>query len=188
MTAATFHKGKQICTQCTDHCKHCQTEHALPANHPHLAAHWLPCPTHPDPEFLRNQQAMHQKPVYDHGYAFHLDTFTNALQELAQHGISPEDAGVSHNAFEPEYGVLIASVWSNDHWIPAAIVGPDQLHHALTAAGIIPPGLYKPEPTQMEKYIADFMGENAQNEITTAAWRPPSEPNPPHPEATRHDR
>ena len=188
MTAATFHKGKQICTQCTDHCKHCQTEHALPANHPHLAAHWLPCPTHPDPEFLRNQQAMHQKPVYDHGYAFHLDTFTNALQELAQHGIYIRGRRsipqrLRTRVRSPHRQRLVQRpLDSRRRRRPR----PD--HHALTAAGIIPPGLYKPEPTQMEKYIADFMGENAQNEITTAAWRPPSEPNPPHPEATRHDR
>ena len=104
---------------------------------------------------------MYQKPVYDQGYGYHLTTFANALQELDDHGISPQDAGVSANAFEPEYGVLIASVWSHDRWTPTAIVGPHQLQHALTSAGIIAPGLYQPEPSQMEKYIADFVGENA---------------------------
>ena len=37
----------------------------------------------------------------------------------------------------------------------------DQLRQALTNDGIIPTGLYQPEPTQMEKYIADFVAENA---------------------------
>ena len=113
---------------------------------------------------------MRQKPVYDQGHGFHLDTFANALQELDDHGISPQDAGVSPNAFEPEYGVLIASVWSNDQWTPAAIVGPHQLQRALTNAGIIAPGLHQPEPTQMEKYIADFVDENPQPEPATADW------------------
>ena len=36
--------------------------------------------------------------------------------------------------------------------------------------GIIPPGLHQPEPTQMEKYIADFVGENPQPEPATADW------------------
>ena len=170
MTTATFHKGNEICTQCTTQCRHCQPEPSNQANDSHLAAHWLPCPIHPTPEFLRNQQAMHSKPVYDNGYAFHLDTFANALQHFAQHRLSPQDAGVSHNTFEPEYGVLIASVWSNDRWTPAAIVGPDQLTHALTLTGIIPPNLYKTEPTQMDKYIADFVAENNQNQEAIAAW------------------
>ena len=171
MTAAIFHKGKQTCSQCADDCNHCQAEHAAhPANRPHLAAHWLPCPTHPDPEFLQHQQTMYQKPAYDQGHGFHLDTFANALQELDDHGISPQDAGVSANAFEPDYGVLIASVWSNDQWTPAAIVGPHQLQHALTFIGIIAPGLYQPEPSQMEKYIADFVDENPQPQPATADW------------------
>ena len=55
----------------------------------------------------------------------------------------------------------MASVWSHDRWTPTAIVGPLQLQHALTSAGIIAPGLYQPEPSQMEKYIADFVAENA---------------------------
>ena len=68
MTTAIFHKGKQTCSQCSDNCNHCQTERAAhPANRPHLAAHWLPCPTHPDPEFLQHQRVMRQKPVYDQG-------------------------------------------------------------------------------------------------------------------------
>ena len=171
MTTAISHKGKQICAQCSDNCRHCQTEHAAhPANRPHLAAHWLPCPTHPDPEFLQHQQTMYQKPVYDQGYGYHLTTFANALQELDDHGISPQDAGVSANAFEPDYGVLIASVWANDQWTPAAIVGPHQLQHALTFIGIIAPGLYQPEPSQMEKYIADFVDENTHPQLDTADW------------------
>ena len=161
MTTAIFHKGNQICSQCSDNCNHCRTERAHPANRPHLAAHWLPCPTHPNPEFLRHQQVMRQKPVYDQGYGFHLATFRGALEELEHHAISPQDAGVSPNAFEPDYGVLVASVWSNNQWTPVAIASPGQLRQALTNDGIIPPGLYQPEPTQMEKYIADFVAENA---------------------------
>ena len=113
---------------------------------------------------------MRQKPIYDQGYGYHLTTFANALQELDDHGISPQNAGVSPNAFEPEYGVLIASVWSNDQWTPAAIVGPHQLQHALTFIGIIAPGLYQPEPSQMEKYIADFVDENTHPQLDTADW------------------
>ena len=152
---AIFHKGKQTCSQCSDSCTHCRTERD------HLAAHWLPCPTHPDPEFLQHQHVMRQKPVYDQGYGFHLTTFRGALEELDDHGISPQDAGVSPNAFEPDYGVLVASVWSNNQWTPVAIASPDQLRQALTNTGIIPTGLYQPEPTQMGKYIADFVAENA---------------------------
>ena len=161
MTAAIFHKGKQTCSQCSDSCHSCRTERAHPTNRPHLAAHWLPCPTHPHPEFLQHQQVMRQKPVYDQGYGFHLATFRGALEELEQHGISPQNAGVSPNAFEPDYGVLVVSVWSNNQWTPVAIASPDQLRQALTNDGIIPTGLYQPEPTQMEKYIADFVAENA---------------------------
>ena len=90
MTTAIFHKGNQICSQCSDNCNHCRTQRAHPDNRTHLAAHWLPCPTHPDPEFLQHQQVMRQKPVYDQGHGFHLTTFANALQELDDHGISPE--------------------------------------------------------------------------------------------------
>ena len=161
MTPAIFHKGKQICSQCSDNCNHCRTERNHPANRPHLAAHWLPCPTHPDPEFLQHQRVMRQKPAYDQGYGFHLATFRGALEELEYNGISPQNAGVSPNAFEPDYGVLVASVWSNNQWTPVAIASPDQLRQALTNAGIIAPGLYQPESTRMEKYIADFVAENA---------------------------
>ena len=55
-------------------------------------------------------------------------------------------------------------------WTPTAIVSPDQLTHALTLTGIIPPNLYKTEPTQMDKYIADFVAENNQNQEAIAAW------------------
>ena len=81
---------------------------------------------------------MRQKPVYDQGYGFHLATFRGALEELEYHGISPQNAGVSPNAFEPDYGVLVVSVWSNNQWTPVAIASPDQLRQALTNDGIIP--------------------------------------------------
>ena len=36
--------------------------------------------------------------------------------------------------------------------------------------GIIPPGLHQPEPSQMEKYIADFVDENTHPQLDTADW------------------
>ena len=171
MTTAIFHKGKQTCSQCADDCNHCQTEHAAhPANRPHLAAHWLPCPTHPDPEFLQHQQTMYQKPVYDQGHGFHLDTFANALQELDDHGLSRRTPASQPTPSNPTTESSSPASGPTTSGTPAAIVGPHQLQHALTNAGIIAPGLYQPEPSQMEKYIADFVDENTHPQLDTADW------------------
>ena len=169
MTAAISHKGKQICAQCSRQLPFtATTEHAAhPANRPHLAAHWLPCPTHPDPEFLQHQ----------HGSCVRNRSTTRATASTST-TFSQRPPGTRRPRHIPgqHAGVLSQRLRTrlrsphSQRLVQRPVdtrrhrLGPRPAPTRLTFIGIIPPASSppastSPNPPRWRKYIADFVDD-----------------------------